>query len=86
MAPMHPGLLHHTRMAPPHPAILLLLVLPLLSSASFSSTLTEMKESLLEKEGLRSLASFLSIDPEDKQDLEETPLSSSRYSDVSDLL
>ena len=81
MAPMHPGLLHHTRMAPPHPAILLLLllVLPLLSSASFSSTLTEMKESLLEKEGLRSLASFLSIDPEDKQDLEETPLSSSRY-------
>ena len=82
MAPMHPGLLHHTRMAPPpHPAILLLLllVLPLLSSSSFSSTLTEMKESLLEKEGLRSLASFLSIDPEDKQDLEETPLSSSRY-------
>ena len=53
--------------------------MPLLSSSSFSSTLTEMKESLLEKEGLRSLASFLSIDPEDKQDLEETPLSSSRY-------
>ena len=79
MALMHPG-----RMPPPTlplVTLLLLLVLPLLSSSSFSSTLDEVKESLLEREGLRSLASFLSFDPEDTEDVEEAPLSmsSSRY-------
>ena len=77
-----------TRMPPPpsppltNLLLLLLLVLPLLSSSSFSSTLDEVKESLLEREGLRSLASFLSFDPsEDTEDVEEASLamSSSRY-------
>ena len=62
-------------------ALLLLLVLPRLSFSSFSSTLDEVKESLLEREGLRSLASFLSFNPEERDDVEEVPLtmSSSRY-------
>ena len=73
MALMHPG-----RMPL---ALLLLLVLPRGSFSSFSSTLDEVKESLLEREGLRSLASFLSFNPEDREDVEEVPLtmSSSRY-------
>ena len=72
------------RMPPPtsHLAnLLLLLLLPRISISSFSSTLDEVKESLLEREGLRSLASFLSFDPEDTEDVEEATLSmsSSRY-------
>merc|ERR1719295_160490 len=71
-------------MPPPPPSppltnlLLLLLVLPLLSSSSFSSTLDEVKESLLEREGLRSLASFLSFNPsEDTEDVEEGSLAMS---------
>ena len=79
MALMHPG-----RMPPPTlppVTLLLLLLLPHLSFSSFSSTLDEVKESLLEREGLRSLTSFLSFDPEETEDVEEAPLamSSSRY-------
>merc|ERR1712079_657089 len=57
---------------------LLLLVLPAFGFASFSTTLNEVKDSLLEREGLRSLASFLSIDPEDNEDAQDTSFSSSR--------
>ena len=79
MALMHPG-----RMPPPTlppVTLLLLLALPLLSFSSLSSTLDEVKESLMEREGLRSLTSFLSFDPEETEDVEEAPLamSSSRY-------
>ena len=79
MALMHPGRMPRPTL--PLVTLLLLLVLPLLSSSSFSSTLDEVKESLLEREGLRSLTSFLSFDPEETEDVEEAPLSmsSSRY-------
>ena len=80
MALMHPGRMPPPTL-PPVTLLLLLLALPHLSFSSFSSTLDEVKESLLEREGLRSLTSFLSFDPEETEDVEEAPLamSSSRY-------
>ena len=81
MALMHPGRMPPPTLPPATLLLLLLLVLPHLSFSSFSSTLDEVKESLLEREGLRSLTSFLSFDPEETEDVEEAPLamSSSRY-------